>query len=115
VTRGEIISLDEHFAGFEKSRPLYDKVEAAVLELGEVDVRPMKSQVAFVRRRGFAWTWMSARYLTGDFAPLVLSVGLDRHDTSPRWKPPGAAECRGRRRRGTRVAAGGMGARGLGV
>jgi len=86
VTRGEIIPLDEHFAGFEESRPLYDVVERAVLELGGVEVRPMKSQVAFVRRRGFAWTWMSARYLEGDFPPLVLSVGLDRHDESPRWK-----------------------------
>lgn len=86
MTRGEVISLDEHFSDFEESRPLYDVVERAVLELGEVEVRPMRSQVAFVRKRGFAWTWMPSRYLEGDLPPLVLSVGFDRRDESPRWK-----------------------------
>lgn len=49
-------------------------------------MRVTKSQVAFARKRQFAWAWLPDRYLKGDTAPLVLSVSLRRRDTSARWK-----------------------------
>jgi hypothetical protein len=49
-------------------------------------LRVTKSQVAFWRRSAFAWAWMPGKYLRRKTAPLVLTVGLRRRDTSPRWK-----------------------------
>ena len=88
-TRGEPISLDEYFCGRDpQSRELFDVVLAAIESIGPADVRATKSQVAFRRRLGFAWAWIPAQYLGGkrDLPPLVLAVGLHRHDDSPRWK-----------------------------
>mgnify|MGYP001765576653 CR=1 FL=1 len=45
-----------------------------------------KSQVAFRRRRAFAWVWMPGIYLRRPAAPLVLTVALSRRDDSARWK-----------------------------
>ena len=87
--RGEPISLDEYFAGSDPhSSELFEVLRTAVESLGPVEVRATKSQIAFRRRLGFAWTWIPGQYLTGhkDLAPLVLTVDLHRHDDSPRWK-----------------------------
>lgn len=54
--------------------------------VGSTEVRVSKSQIAFRRRRGFAWAWMPGKYLHRKVAPLVLTVGLLRRDDSPRWK-----------------------------
>jgi Domain of unknown function (DUF5655) len=51
-----------------------------------VELRTTKSQVAFRRRRGFAYLWLPGRYLTRPGADVVLSVVLGRRDGSPRWK-----------------------------
>ena len=80
------MSLDEFFAGFALSRPLFEVIDAAVVDLGNVERRVTKSQIAFRRRTGFAWVWIPGRYLAGRGAPLVLSLALSRRDTSPRWK-----------------------------
>jgi hypothetical protein len=45
-----------------------------------------KSQVAFRRKKGFAWVWMPEMYLKRKAAPLVLTIGLHRRDPSARWK-----------------------------
>jgi len=86
--RGEPVTLDEYFATADPlSRELFEAVRGLIEPLGEVEVRPTKSQVAFARRRAFAWTWMPAQYLrTRALAPLVLTLDLPRHDDSPRWK-----------------------------
>jgi len=85
--RGQVISLDEFFAGREPlSRELYEAVLAEVEALGDVEVRVTKSQVAFGRRARFAWAWMPGKYIRGEVAPLVLTVDLHRRDPSPRWK-----------------------------
>ena len=55
-------------------------------DLGGCDVRVSKSQVAFRRRRGFAYLWLPGQYLTHPAAEVVLSIPLGRHDGSPRWK-----------------------------
>ena len=54
--------------------------------LGSLELRVTKSQVAFRRRRAFAWAWMPGKILRGRTAPLVLSLALPERDPSPRWK-----------------------------
>ena len=80
------MTLDEFFRGWEQSRTLFDVLKGAVEQAGPVQLRTGKSQVAFVRRRAFAWAWIPGRYLRGTHAPLVLSLSLPRRDASKRWK-----------------------------
>lgn len=54
--------------------------------IGDATARATKSQVAFRRRRAFAWAWRPGQYLHGRVAPLVLTVALPARDGSPRWK-----------------------------
>lgn len=54
--------------------------------LGPFDVRVSKSQVAFRRRRGFAYLWMPGKYLRKPTAEVVLSIALGRLDESRRFK-----------------------------
>jgi hypothetical protein len=88
-TRGEAIALESYLAGRDaRTCALFDAVREAIGSIGAAELRATKSQVAFRRRIAFAWAWVPGQYLTGhtDLAPLVLSVGLGRHDPSPRWK-----------------------------
>jgi hypothetical protein len=80
------MTLDEFFAGQEESRQIFEALRRAVDTLGPAKLRVMKSQVAFRRRRTFAWAWMPGSYLRGKYAPLVLTLSLQRQDSSPRWK-----------------------------
>ena len=48
-------------------------------------VRTSRSQVAFRRRRGFAYLWVPGRHLRGPAAPVVLSIALDRRVESDRF------------------------------
>lgn len=77
---------DEFFAGKPLPFALFQAVAQAIGDLGQATARVTKSQIAFRRRRGFAWVWMPDRYLRGHTAPLVLSIALLRRDKSPRWK-----------------------------
>lgn len=79
--------LDQFFAGREESRAVFDAVRRAIDALGPVQMRVTRSQVAFRRRRAFAWAWVPGQYLRRrDLPPLVLTVALRRRDPSPRWK-----------------------------
>jgi hypothetical protein len=78
--------LDEFFAGYEASRPVFEALRGAIEDLGPAEIRVTKSQVAFYRRKAFAWAWMPDRYLHGNHAPLVLTLSFRYQDTSPRWK-----------------------------
>jgi hypothetical protein len=83
----QTIPLDEYFRGRDpRARMLFDAVRSTILSIGEAEVRVTKSQIAFRRQRSFAWVWLPGQYLAGAVAPLVLTVDLDRFDTSPRWK-----------------------------
>lgn len=53
---------------------------------GPYEVRTTASQVAFRRRRGFAYLWRPGRWLAHLDAPLVLSVGTRAPIESDRWK-----------------------------
>lgn len=78
--------VETFFAGRAIARRVYAAVERAVADAGASTVRVTKSQVAFSRRRGFAWAWTPDRWLHGKTAPLVVSIALSRRDGSPRWK-----------------------------
>ena len=54
-------------------------------EIAEVQVRVSKSQIAFRRRRGFAYVWRPAQYIDSD-VPAVLSIALGRQLHSSRFK-----------------------------
>ncbi|HEY0736983.1 MAG TPA: DUF5655 domain-containing protein [Herpetosiphonaceae bacterium] len=77
---------DEFFAGKPLAQTLFAEVCRAVAALGPASTRATRSQIAFRRRRAFAWVWMPDQYLRGHTAPLVLSVSLPGRDESPRWK-----------------------------
>jgi len=80
------VTLDDFFAGRDESRLIFDTLRAADAAVGEAELRVTKSQVAFRRRRAFAWAWIPGTYLRGRHAPLVLTVSLRRRDSSTRWK-----------------------------
>jgi hypothetical protein len=80
------MTLDEYFTGHEDSRRLFDVLSKAIDEVAPAEVSVTKSQVAFRRRKAFAWAWIPGKYLHGKVAPLVLSIALSTHDDSPRWK-----------------------------
>ena len=80
------MTLDEYFAGQSESRHLFDVLHARIATLDPVEMKVTTSQVAFRRRKVFAWAWIPGKYLRGQTAPLVLSLALRRRDSSPRWK-----------------------------
>ena len=80
------MDLDDFFAGYAESRGIFDALRRAVDSLGPFEIRVTKSQVAFRRRKAFAWAWVPAKYLHGRLAPLVLTLSLPRRSSSPRWK-----------------------------
>ena len=102
---------------------LYCAVADAVAAIGEAAVRVTKSQIAFRRRKGFAYVWRPGQYLKSD-VPAVLSIALPREVASDRFKEvahPSAkvwmhhlelSEHRPDRRRGARLADRGLSERG---
>ena len=65
---------------------VYEEVRARLTALGSFDVRTTKSQIAFRRRRGFAYLWLPGRYLQNPDAEVVLSIALGREIHSSRFK-----------------------------
>ena len=72
-----------------EGRPLgYEFYQAAtrvIEQFGDVERRATKSQVAFRRRRGFAYVWRPGQYVDSE-VPAVLSIALPRQLRSPRFK-----------------------------
>lgn len=82
----EDAAIDAFFAGRPTAREVFRRVRSSLAATGGCTVRASRSQVAFRRRRGFAYLWLPGRYLTHPAADVVLTVALGRHDRSPRWK-----------------------------
>jgi uncharacterized protein DUF5655 len=61
-------------------------VKAIVAGFDEFHVPITKSQIAFRRRRGFAFLWKPGMYLRNPTADVVLSIALGRRDESSRFK-----------------------------
>ena len=79
-------TVEAFFGAHGQSRLLFDTVRRAIEEAGPSELRVTKSQIAFRRRKAFAWVWMPGQYLHGKTAPLVLTLSFPRRDPSPRWK-----------------------------
>jgi hypothetical protein len=78
---------EEFFDGYPRSKILYEAVKNTIAQIGTAEIHVTKSQVAFRRRKNFAWVWIPGRSLRGKkLAPLVLTFSLTRSDPSPRWK-----------------------------
>jgi hypothetical protein len=79
-------TLDEFFGDQAESRTLFDALLGRINSIGQADYKVTKSQIAFRRKRQFAWVWIPGKYLRGKTAPLVLSISFPARDPSPRWK-----------------------------
>ena len=80
------VTADAFFEGAPQARQVFDRLRALLEELGPCTVRITRSQVAFRRRRGFAYLWLPGRYLAHPQAAVVVSIALDHELTSPRFK-----------------------------
>ncbi len=76
----------DFFAGKPLAMELFELISQQVDSIGAATAHVSKSQIAFRRHRNFALVWMPDQYLRRQLAPLVLTVLLQRRDTSPRWK-----------------------------
>ncbi len=80
------VAPEAFFAGRPLARAVFDAVRDRLGAIGPVEVRVSRSQVAFRRRRGFAFLWLPGQYLPRADAEVVLSLGLDHRDPSARFK-----------------------------
>jgi hypothetical protein len=78
--------IDAFYAGHPLARAVHDRVAAMIASIGPSEMRLAKSQVAFRRRRGFAYLWIPGRYLSNPAADVVLSIALPKRLRSERWK-----------------------------
>lgn len=73
------------FAGYPDGLAVCGAVQEAVGRIGDATTRVSKSQVAFRRRRGFAYLWRPGQYISSD-VPAVLSIVLPFEVRSDRFK-----------------------------
>lgn len=84
-SQGEVRTAEDLFDGHPDGLVLCRAVKDAVATIGEADVQVTRSQVAFRRRRGFAYVWRPGQYVKSD-VPAVLSIALSREVCSLRFK-----------------------------
>jgi hypothetical protein len=80
------MDIDAFFHGHGESRRIFDTLRQVIEPMQPASMAITKSQIAFRRRRPFAWAWVPDRYLHGKHAPLVLSLALRYREPSARWK-----------------------------
>ena len=81
------LTAQEYFGTGSVGLDTFERVRAALLSAHpDVTVRVTKSQVAFRRRRGFAYLWIPGQYLRRPAAPVVLSIATRRRLRSERFK-----------------------------
>ncbi|WP_131104410.1 DUF5655 domain-containing protein [Ornithinimicrobium sufpigmenti] len=81
----DAVTPDELFAGFPETLVIYRSVQDAVATIGDATIRVSKSQIAFRRRRGFAYVWRPGQYINSE-VPAVLSIALPHESPSDRFK-----------------------------
>jgi hypothetical protein len=79
------IDPTEFFHGSPVGLAIYEAVASSSNRLGAVQVQVSKSQIAFRRRRGFAYLWRPGKYVAST-VPAVLSLALPRELESSRIK-----------------------------
>ena len=77
---------ERFFDGDPTGLAIFRAVQAAVGGIGPAEIRTTVSQVAFRRRRGFAYLWRPSRYLRPPTPPAVLSIALSLPLSSRRFK-----------------------------
>lgn len=80
------MTVDDFFEHWSNSRVIFNALHPFLLGLDPVEERVSKSEIAYRRKKSFAWVWIPEQYLKRAEAPLVLTVALHRSDPSPRWK-----------------------------
>jgi hypothetical protein len=80
------MDLDQFFTGYEHSRSLFDRLLIEIESLVPSAMRITKTQIAFSRRKSFAWLWIPEKHLHRKAAPVVLSLSFPQRDLSSRWK-----------------------------
>lgn len=83
---GTSVETDAFLGDSALARSVFEVVRETLAQFDDVTIRTTKSQIAFRRRRGFAYIWLPGMYLGRPDAEVVLSVALDREVTSPRFK-----------------------------
>lgn len=76
---------EEFFDGFPDGLSLYQAIAQTIRQIGPATVRVTKSQIAFRRRKGFAFVWRPGQYVRSD-VPAVLSLVLPYEIASHRFK-----------------------------
>jgi hypothetical protein len=84
-TESGVLTAEDFFLGHEAGLAVYRAVEQAALAMGGVSVRVTKSQIAFRRRRAFAYVWRPGQYVRNP-VPAVLSIALPHRSASTRFK-----------------------------
>lgn len=82
---GSGLTPEQLLDGFPDSLRLYSAVKRAIDDIGDATVKVTKSQIAFRRRKGFAYVWRPGQYLASD-VPAVLSFALPYRVVSDRFK-----------------------------
>lgn len=71
--------------GFPKGLAVCRAIQEAVSVIGDASMTVTRSQVAFWRRRGFAYVWRPGQYVSSD-VPAVLTIALPSEVESGRFK-----------------------------
>ena len=79
-------SIDDYFNHRDNSKALFEILLPIIKDTGNSEMSISKSQIAFHRKKAFAWVWIPGKYLRGKTAPLVLTIALPYRDPSHRWK-----------------------------
>ena len=76
----------EFVAGLRIGPAVLERLRTLLDLCGGAEERVGRSQVAFRRRRGFAYLWCPGQYLAHPGADLVVSIALGRRVDSARFK-----------------------------
>ena len=81
------VTPEQFLAGTDSGVAVFRWVRRVLADGGfDFTVSTSKSQVAFRRRRGFAYLWLPGQYLRRPNAVVVLSIALGRELPSSRFK-----------------------------
>lgn len=77
---------EQFFDGHPGALAIFRGVRSVIETIGTASLRTSRSQVAFARRRGFAWLWLPGMWLRHPTTETVLSIALTQRDPSSRFK-----------------------------
>ena len=81
-----MIDAEDYFVGDPKGLRIFTAIASRIAKIGPAEVHVSKSEIAFRRRRGFAFVWRPDKYLKRAEVPAVLSIALPGRKRSARFK-----------------------------